>query len=124
MAVSFPIILADGITTVTTGPSVGIRGERIAIGNAKNKQRYDLPVEVTVNASGAAASTATVQPQVSADGTTWVSWGSALTFVIPANGQGYSKFPIGRLSSAHDYIRLNVTAISGATINGYVVRKG
>jgi len=124
MAISFPIILADAITTVTVGPSVGIRGERVSIGNAKDRQRYDLPIEVTVNASGAAASTATVQPQVSADGTTWVSWGSALSFVIPANGQSYSKFPIGRLSSSHDYIRLNVTAISGATIYGYVVRKG
>ena len=119
----FPIILADAITTTTTGPVCGIRGERIAQGTATQKTRCDIPVEVNVRATGAGGSTATVLVRVSVDNSTWVTW-ATLGCTIPASGAPVDLQRVGRISSAYDYVYLSVTAVSGATIDGYIRRMG
>ncbi len=119
-----PVILADAITTVTAGPSVGLRGERIALGNPSNLTRRDLAIQVFLKFTGAAASTCTAQVQVSADASSWTSWGPSLVITIGADGLGIPKNSVGKLGSLYDYIRVNVSAVSGMTVNGYVVRRG
>lgn len=121
-----PVILADSITTVTTGPAVGLRGERIQLSpGASERQRYPFPVETFTAFKGAAGSTATVIIRVSADASSWVTW-ATLTFVIPASGAPVALNRVGKLQSLYDYMQINVTAIAGAgaTVNGYVERKG
>lgn len=118
-----PVILADSITTVTTGPAVGLRGERIQRGvGAKGQARQDFPIEVFCAASGAAGSTATVVLRVSPDASSWTTWGT-LSFTIPSSGSSVALNRVGKLTAAYDYIQASVSAVSGATIKGYVIRK-
>lgn len=121
-----PVILADGITTATTGPAVGLRGERIQLSpGASEKQRYPFPIETFTAFKGAAGSTATVIIRVSPDASSWTTW-ATLSFLIAANGAPVALNRVGKLPSTMDYIQINVTAIAGAgaTVNGYVERKG
>lgn len=207
----------EGLTTTGVGPDVLLRGERIEYGATNSSRRLSFPFDVNLTASGAAASTATVQVeysyknqtvsstiagvstttpvlvaapgapvtaaittvgggmtaslQSSPDGTTWTnvpSWtaltaitaaavvtvagalqyrwnitaytsgspvvtlsdwvmhGTAWSVTIPASGapQMMSDAPmLFRLGSYYDYVRVNVTAISGATIQGWLKRR-
>lgn len=56
----------------------------------------------------------------------WTIWGSPWSTTIPASGYPtrLSEAPlVGRLQSSADYVRVNVTAISGATVQGWVKRR-
>ncbi len=114
----FPIILDDSITAVTNGTPIGIRGERLAIGNAKNRQRYNLPIEVFCQASGAAASTATVLVEVSrGDRKAITGITAANPGVVTATAHGFSSTDIVSLSGIVGMTQLNGTTVTVTVID-------
>lgn len=118
-------LCGEGITTVTPGAALLLRGERIELGGA-TKQRYAVPIVVALTASGAAGSTGTAQIEVSADNSSWVVWGTAWSVTINSAGtpQLYGNAPlVGKLLPPYDYIRVNVTAVSGVTFQGWIKRR-
>ena len=121
-----PVILADNITTTTTGPAVGLRGERIQLGSSSTtqQQRYTIPIEVYIKVSGAVGNTATVKVYTGPTATPSLQFGSDFIVTIGADGQAKGSFLVGVLPSTADYIRLSVTAVTGCAINAYVIRKG
>ena len=125
MAIHAIGLCGQGITTVTTGAALMLRGERIELGNAANQQRRNIPIRVNLVATGAAASTWSAKWEVSPDGSSWTQWGSTFTGTIPASGAPVmaALAPLGGvLDSKNDYIRVNVTAVSGATLQGWLKR--
>lgn len=106
----------SGFTTVTTGPSIGIQGQAIAL-SGTGKGLWERPIEVYLQ-NRTASSTATVVIQVSVDGTTWTTW---LSFAFTSVATAKAINSVGKLPNTSVYVRANVTAISGATIYGYLV---
>lgn len=106
----------SGFTTAVVGPSIGIQGQYNALGG-QTKGLWERPIEVFI-ANTATSSTATVVIQTSVDGTTWVTWCS---FAFTSVTNTVAQNTVGRMPPAAVYIRANVTAISGATIQAYLV---
>ncbi len=115
----------EGITTVTTGPAILIRGERIETGNAKNYQRRNIPITVQLIASGSSGNTWSAKIETSPDNSSWTQWGSTFTGTIPSTNapvtMGLTPL-VGVIPSTADYVRVNVTAISSATVQGWIKR--
>lgn len=125
MAIHAIGLCGQGITTVTTSSPIMLRGERIETGNAANLQRRNIPIRVNLVATGAAGSTWSAKFETSIDNSSWTQWGSTFTGTIPASGAQVqvSLAPLGGvLGSSADYFRVNVTAISGATLQGWLKR--
>ncbi len=111
------LILLDGVTGTGLGQTAGIGFESMAIGalNAGGNgfggsaQYYPVPYELFIVCLGG---TATVQLQ---DGDTIAGLATKATIVLALN-QAVNR--VGRCK--HRYLALNVSAISGATLNAYL----
>lgn len=106
-----------GLTTTTAGLSIGIQGDVNSFGGSSS-QIWHRPLEINVRAAGA-TSTATVQIQDSADGASWATT-ATLTFASNSNAFDDQKYV---LSLKRKFIRINVSAISGKTITGFLIMR-
>lgn len=103
------IIMLDGVTGTGAGPALGLQGEAMATGGSPAARQYTtVPYEIVATATGG---TATVQIQTSPDGSSFTTIGT-LTLA-----SGATLKSVGKLTTR--YLRLNVSAISGATVNAY-----
>lgn len=106
----------SGFTTAIVGPSIGIQGQITALGG-QTRGLWERPIEVFVK-NVTPSSTATVVIETSVDGSTWVTWDS-VAFASIATDRAYNT--VGKMPNDAVYIRANVTAISGATIQAYLI---
>lgn len=111
------LILLDAVTTASAGPSVGF-GKQMRYGNkaGKTQHQYNTYGLLIVQATGTVGSTATIQFQDSPDGASWTTQYSMPVVVGSSGNTGYKQ----RWKSAKRYMRANVSAISGATLNAYI----
>lgn len=102
-------VLLDNVTGTGLGYILGIQGENMAAGAAM-KNNFIVPYEIVVTAIGG---TATVQLQT---GATVGGLATVGGNIVLASGQTW-KF-VGRTQAR--LITMNVSAISGATVSGYI----
>jgi hypothetical protein len=118
MPMPISIVLADAISTVTTGPIISL-AYQMAYGNTTTEYQFrDLPIQVYTRFNGAAGQSATVQIQVSKDGVSFTNWGSAMTLLVPTGATSITKNFVGAIKTKS--VRVNVTAIGTGTVNSYV----
>ena len=102
--------LLDGVTTTGTPLPVYINGEAMATGTTKSANLLIIPYEIVITCAGG---TATVNVQTGNTVAGLATVGGSLSMT---SGQTL-KF-VGKLQTK--YIALNVSAISGATLNAYM----
>lgn len=116
------IVLCEALTTATptNGPSLGLQGKSIAQpfgGGASAKGKGFLPYEIVLT-NTASTSTATIVVQESDD----IAFGASSTVATlsftSVTGPQTKKF-VGKMTKV--YIRVRCTAISGASITGYII---
>lgn len=96
-------------TVTGAGFVLGVNSGKRQENGAAPRQEYPEPYEFVATAVGG---TATVAIQTSPDNVTWTTVGGAVSLT-----SGQTMKSVGRLTT--QFLRANVTAIAGATVNSY-----
>lgn len=112
----------DGVTTAVAGPSLGIQGQAISLssgGKANNLYAIPFSARAVLIPTGGSPSATVVIETAPLGASSWTQWGSSLVFstgvqqTLPPNSAALGKLPTSAV-----YIRMRVSAINNAEING------